>query len=481
MNNKENDIIYNANDIQEYLSGKLTPLQMHAMEKAALDDPFLAEAIEGYEAMQHDDWKNQLAALKNEFAEEKNQAKVVTMHQRKNNWWKVAAAVLLIGSTATIAYKITDNKKEQKDIAQAVQPNAKTAADATKNDVAKAETTFTATNSQLSKLNNAESDKSNIASGNASTGSAEETFKLADSTFVYTPPQKLEAKSNRKQNENVVPDDEVKDKNNATAVTMAPPASVSNATILPNKKIAEENKYYNSNAGIAGNGNLNVTQFQKAKTSTDKDFFAADLKKEAQLNHNFRAQVVGQDNSPLPFANISIKSENFGTYADAKGNFRLISADSLLTVEVKAAGYQPQFYTLQSFVQQNKIVLAEEDAASRYKTITGSTTTAKAKTSRRATLLKDSLVNVEPADGWDNYNTYVDNNIEIPDDILKKDIHGQVELSFDVSSNGTITNIKVDKSLCDNCDELAKRLIEQGPQWKVKKGKKGKGKITVQF
>ncbi len=480
MNNKENDIIYNANDIQEYLSGKLTPLQMHAMEKAALDDPFLAEAIEGYEGLQHDDWKDQLAALKNEFAGEKNQAKVVAMHQRKNNWWKVAAAVLLIGGTATIAYKLT-GKKEQKDIAQAVEPKAKTAgADTTKNDIAKAETTLTTTNSQLSTLNNAESDKSNITSGNASTGSAIETFKLADSTFVYTPPKKQEVKADRKQNENVAPDDEVKDKNN-TAANVHPPASENNAAVLPNKKIAEENKYYNSNGRVNANGNSNVIQFQKAKTTADKDFFAADLKKETQLNHNFRAQVVGPDNSPLPFANISIKSENFGTYADAKGNFRLISADSLLTVEVKAAGYQPQFYTLQSFVQQNKIVLAEEDAASRYKTISGNSTTAKAKTSRRATLLKDSLVNVEPADGWDNYNTYVDNNIEIPDDILKKDIHGQVELSFDVSANGTISNIRVDKSLCDNCDELAKRLIEQGPQWKVKKGKKGKGKITVQF
>ena len=101
--------------------------------------------------------------------------------------------------------------------------------------------------------------------------------------------------------------------------------------------------------------------------------------------------------------------------------------------------------------------------------------------SRRATLLKDSVINVEPADGWDNYNTYVDNNIEIPDDILSKNIHGQVELSFDVKANGTITNIKVDKSLCDNCDEVAKRLIEQGPQWKVKKGRKGKAKVAVQF
>jgi len=40
-------IIYTAEDIQQYFAGKLTPAAMHAMEKAALDDPFLEGAMEG--------------------------------------------------------------------------------------------------------------------------------------------------------------------------------------------------------------------------------------------------------------------------------------------------------------------------------------------------------------------------------------------------------------------------------------------------
>ena len=48
MSDKEKNIIYTARDIEQYLAGNLSPLQMHAMEKAALDDPFLAEAMEGY-------------------------------------------------------------------------------------------------------------------------------------------------------------------------------------------------------------------------------------------------------------------------------------------------------------------------------------------------------------------------------------------------------------------------------------------------
>jgi hypothetical protein len=474
MNDKINDIIYTAQDIEHYHSGKLTPLQMHKMEKAALDDPFLAEAMEGYAGVKEKEWKHELAGLKSQFENNDQGAKVIPLSKRKNNWWKVAAAVLLIGSTSAIAY-FTVNKKDSNEIATTKpipkeQPHidSNNSNNITTQPAATA-TTITAVTPEVKTITPVKNNTHFAAVEN--TADAKET-KVSDSAFVYTA-NKLKSLPLAKQNTETgradLDDVGIIAAKPATAV--APPVNYNYTNV---ERKAEE-KILSNNA--AKNGLY--YQYDKSKSGADTDGYMS-FKKEAQLNRNFIAQVVGPDNSPLPFANISIKSENFGTYADAKGNFRLVSSDSVLTVEVKAAGYQPKFYTLQSYVQQNKIVLSQEDEASRYKAISGNST-AKSRTSRRATLVKDSLVNVEPADGWDNYNTYVDNNIEIPDDILNKNIHGRVELSFDVKSNGTITNIKVDKSLCDNCDELAKRLIEQGPQWKVKKGKKGKGKVSVEF
>ena len=471
MNDKANDIIYTAQDIEHYLSGKLTPLQMHMMEKAALDDPFLAEAMEGYAGMNEKQWKHQLAGLKNKF-ENKEGAKVIPLGKRKNNWWKVAAAVILLGGISAVAY-LAVNKKEPVQIAgtsPAVKEQPHT--DSTLTITTQPATAETAAVTPQVKPTAPGKNNTTLSTGE-NTAAVRET-KVSDSLFVYTPGRQ-KAKTEAKQNaDDLARNDTEELISNRKPATAAAPATVYNNTNLERK--AEENKAYlnNANSGIVS------YQYDKAKAITEKDGYTA-LKKEAPLNRNFIAQVVGPDNSPLPFANISIKSENFGTYADAKGNFRLVSSDSVITVEVKAAGYQPKFYTLQSYAQQNKIMLAQDDEAFKYKAISGNSTAAKGRTSRRATLVKDSLVNVEPADGWDNYNTYVDNNFDIPEDILNKNIHGRVELSFDVRSNGTITNIKVDKSLCDNCDEVAKRLIEQGPQWKVKKGKKGKGKVTVEF
>src|SRR5437764_112698 len=48
MNEDKNHINYSAMDIEKYHRGELSPAAMHAMEMAALDDPFLADAMEGY-------------------------------------------------------------------------------------------------------------------------------------------------------------------------------------------------------------------------------------------------------------------------------------------------------------------------------------------------------------------------------------------------------------------------------------------------
>ena len=160
---------------------------------------------------------------------------------------------------------------------------------------------------------------------------------------------------------------------------------------------------------------------------------------------------------------------------------RLVSTDSILNIEIKSVGYQPKTFALRNNQVQTKIVLQEEEMALKDRKVIGSVTKRSSQPSRRARLLKDSAVNVEPADGWDNYDTYVANNLDIPESALKDDQHGEVEISFDVKSNGTITNIRINKSLGAEYDEAAKRLIKEGPQWKVKKGRKTSASIKVQF
>jgi hypothetical protein len=51
---------YTLTDIERYLQGNMTAAEMHAMEKAALKDPFLADAMEGFEEVDFTQAKQQL-------------------------------------------------------------------------------------------------------------------------------------------------------------------------------------------------------------------------------------------------------------------------------------------------------------------------------------------------------------------------------------------------------------------------------------
>ncbi|MEJ7588571.1 MAG: TonB family protein [Ferruginibacter sp.] len=140
-----------------------------------------------------------------------------------------------------------------------------------------------------------------------------------------------------------------------------------------------------------------------------------------------------------------------------------------------------QFY-FENNTSQHKIELAEDEQAINEKTlVTGKPASNLPARKSRSILMPDTMGTAEPADGWDNYDTYLINNLFMPDNIRQQNIHGEVGISFEVQNNGAVTNLKIDRSLCDDCDDAALRAVKEGPRWKVKKGAQAKGKVTVKF
>ena len=89
----------------------------------------------------------------------------------------------------------------------------------------------------------------------------------------------------------------------------------------------------------------------------------------------------------------------------------------------------------------------------------------------------------EPADGWENYDTYLSNNLVLPDELKNKPSTSSaaaVEVSFEVDAKGQPINIRVEKSLCEKCDKEAIRLIKEGPKWK-QNARNGRTTVTVPF
>ncbi|MBC8053630.1 MAG: hypothetical protein H7Y13_11255 [Sphingobacteriaceae bacterium] len=104
---------FNYITIQQYLEGKLDEKTMHELEKQALEDPFLADALEGYSHSKVPA-SRQLSLLQTQLEER------IAQHQENKNvfnftWQRlsVAAAACLLFVTATVLFWIRENNAEQ--------------------------------------------------------------------------------------------------------------------------------------------------------------------------------------------------------------------------------------------------------------------------------------------------------------------------------------------------------------------------------
>jgi outer membrane biosynthesis protein TonB len=107
-NNKKN---YGLAEIERYYSGKMPPHEMHDMEKAALEDSFLADAMEGF--LHTSTPGADVADLKNKLRERQQNGRVVPMIKKKSysQLFRVAALLLLMMGAGWLIYKISFNKK----------------------------------------------------------------------------------------------------------------------------------------------------------------------------------------------------------------------------------------------------------------------------------------------------------------------------------------------------------------------------------
>ncbi|MCB0499482.1 MAG: TonB family protein [Cyclobacteriaceae bacterium] len=86
------------NDIEKYLKGELSPAEMHKLEKQALHDPFLADALEGAESIGAGKFAQDVASLNRKIRSKGN---------RKYIWpLRMAASLMLVA----IAYFLVRNE-----------------------------------------------------------------------------------------------------------------------------------------------------------------------------------------------------------------------------------------------------------------------------------------------------------------------------------------------------------------------------------
>lgn len=465
---------FTATDIEKYHKGLLSPAEMNRLEKAALDDPFLADALEGY-ATPGIDMQADLAELKERLAQKKEDKKVIPLAPAGKSipWLRAAAIIILVSGLGFLTYRFAFTDKKDSDIAQQLP----TTPQSTEKDRAD-NTTTAATDTPATAITPAPvtTDQNKQVTADGNTASVPAPVAIPKTTPVNRGTEPVEV--------------------NAFAAEKKKTAAPSSVDPVPSGEVAQnQTKEITQSAPVRSNEYAAKAQTDSARFRQQENAAAADLatidqqrrlgnsdakgetRSKAYLQNNiYRGQVLDNQNNPLPFANVTNVRDNVGTYSDAQGYFVLTSPDSVLNVQVRSLGFKNTAVPLQRDVANNAVRL--QDDRSDISAIVVSRKKVNSSRARNSTVVLDEP---EPLDGWENYDVYLANNLNAPEgsgEIKQSASGGEVELSFEVNRYGDPVNIKVVRSLCDKCDKEAIRLIKSGPKWKRKKSR---GSVTVAF
>lgn len=455
MNEGSNHINYSAEDIEKYHLGALSPADMHAMEKAALDDPFLADAIEGY----------QLAHEKNidrrEAVEELQQSLAARVKEKDTvpaigfAWWKIAAVLILLTGGVWF-YKLVNSKSAEQSVVvnekkgQQPIPASQPAHDSltTRNSDTVAVSDGLALNEKIQKRNNGVS----VMELKKEENKMSQPVARMDDVSPAKPSQ-----NPLNEKRETVTAGKAASKISSKDDTLANTTAVSNA--VTNNEIARENAD------------------KKEKAATEA--FMKTQPAAGISTNTFNGMVVDQSNKPVPNASVQVPILNKAFVTDNNGNFSFKAPDTALTVSVGSVGFEQQNIRLNNSVAFNQVTLKPSNQSLNDVVVVGYGAK-KSRQSRR--LSKDFSINVldaEPSVDWNEYTQYLEKNKRLTNET--KDIHGDVVVSFVINNKNELVNFKIEKSLQADLDAEAIRLIKEGPSWKLIRGKKAKASVIVKF
>lgn len=473
---------YTAADIEKYHGGQLSPKDMHDLEKAAMDDPFLADALEGY-ASAGVNAAADIIQLKKNLADRMEGAKIIPLHKERRNSFRMlraAAVIIFVVGAGLLVYQFAFNNTSD-EIAQAETQKKETvrATDSSVTSTAPVTnpvSTLTGDQPITKPDQPAEETKINTDDKGVATVTTipktitgetivndRETAGVTITKTATTPPVISAPSGGRDiQTQNAIKEGDKKDKN---------------------KDLAKETEAKEKASGYAEVGLDKDGQKRQARQTEDQQRAVAASRKadeqyyRNQASNTFRGRVTDVSDVGVPFANVTNVQDNAGTYTDAYGNFILTSPDSILTVNIRSIGFENNNSQLRNDVTNNKVVL-QDDRRSLSEVVLSNQ---KTNTVARAKNANVKMEEPEPADGWDNYDAYLVNNLNVPEEYKTKQTNSSsVEVSFEVDKNGEPVNIKIVKSLCATCDKEAIRLVKDGPKWK-RKAKKGRTTVTIPF
>jgi TonB family protein len=434
------------NDIERYRRGEMSPAEMHRLEKQALKDPFLADALEGVESIEADNFSSDISEL----------GRRISGRAKSSSWvtpLRIAASVILVMVASYVLYTFLTP----------------------------------ASPALLSKLET-KKDSPAPAEKRKPSDSAAKTVVPVQKNDNLLSLNKPAAKAKQ-------PLDEPKP--SASEIKGAPPVSLGEeAPAIPQKETREEIQPEAKTSNAAPESVAEAEMAEEIITAQDK---ALDSKKESfSLSRSSHAAGSGVlrkkdsserlitgtvrdagDNLPLPGVNVVIKGTTEGTVTDAKGNYQIPAADAKKALIFSSIGFES--LEIPSDDQSEIDVTLQQNVNALSEVVVSGYGLAKDDDS-------DTNITVElaqPAGGQKEYNDYLEKNLLYPAEARANKVEGKVTVEFMVRKDGTLSDFKVIRGLAAGCNDEVIRLIKEGPAWtpnrKDKVARDSKVRVRVKF
>lgn len=419
MPKKEEDIL----QIRKYLNGELDAKAMHRLERRAQGDPFLMDALEGYESAA-DDQRDNLSDLNAQLQQRlsRREGKIIPWR-----FMAVAASVLVVVGIGAL---LLINKQSVKTpvIANDVKPGIKQVTVIRSPGAPLADTTAAVL----------------LAKNNVS------AVKLPKAAFRYgfSNPDKATAPI-AGYSAPVVADKSV------AASSPVPVADVAVKDTTPLNEMIVMNYTAPAKKEVRKDTLKKIPQTGRPSLLQSKVEGVAVASAEHRLNMptEISGLVIGRDDGlPIAGAQVHLAGSGNAVYTNSKGRFKVPVDSDKVNISVGYIGYKSQQVNIGA---KDSLKIALEPNSNSLSEVVVSSPADKEKADKDA-----AVIAAHPRDGWSSFNKYIEANAISPDGKT-----GEVQLSLMINSYGEISQVKVIKGLSSSTDKKAITLISRGPGW----------------
>ncbi len=425
-----------TNDILRYQRGEMTMQERHALEKRSLEDPFLADALDGLEILPPDEAVRDIQALtlKLENRLVKREGRVVSL----TVWIARIAAGLVLAVLSTIALIKWVDTDQPSTLAlhQEKQQELLSNQDGQE---------------QIPISADSLNQRKNLLSLEKPKAQQQET-RSAEVPQVQHEPKALADENKQdvllayQHDSEEVADEGAPEEQPVTAATE------DQAKIELDAKLADK-----STVEFAKKRAVDVAAASKTSLTPPT--------KERVI----RGQVTAaEDGIGLPGVNVVIKGTAIGAFTDALGHYELPIGEHSPTVVFSFIGYQN--IEVQSKPEAELNVALEVDVSQLSEVVVigyGS--------ERDDSIFSPydytSLQLATPEGGKRVFKQYLEQQLRYPQQAIEHKIEGKVTVQFTIEPTGQLSEFKVIRSIGYGCDEELIRLIKQGPKWSPTKRK----------